>query len=436
MAISCSIDRSEHSPESNSINGNSSQNVYDERNYPFTLIKLWGQDAAVVDKGNYYMFQGDIRLSKKDSMLFSGAELRGAAVLGRAWPNNTIYYSLDEIPRDQRDYIYEAIHWIESGSYIQMSPRYNERDYINFKLSSHLEEGVAAYSDYIGRKGGKQEICISTAYADHVGVIAHEICHAIGMFHEQCRVDRDKYVKINFSKLASEEERYQYKTYADIQLQGADIGPFDFGSIMLYSSMGVMYKTDGGYIYGQRDSLSYGDMKTLAFLQPLGRDYSFMGGLRLGDHIYEDYFYQNTADLQCPEGLVLDLRFQFTNDPAAKTYRQFSASDFDIYAVVSIVNKINKKEVYRRRIALPIRKEWQDLMLKGIHLSPGGYTTKLILTGEVKGENTAEKRDVLKTLLYAPHLYLYIDRAVINGEEKNIPNEFGNPMRSHTFIQI
>lgn len=207
---------------------------YDENNYDFNTISLWGSEAAVIDKGDYYSFQGDIRLYKTDSLKFQSADTRGAGRTDRKWPNNKVYYSVTGVPADVVPYISDAVEWIENGSYIDMELRYNQSDYIQFTITDDMSVGASAYSDYIGRKGGQQNIAIRPSYSKHVGTIAHEICHALGMYHEMCRTDRDQYVKINFEGMA-DEMRHQYKTYAELGQSGINVGEFDFSSIMMYS---------------------------------------------------------------------------------------------------------------------------------------------------------------------------------------------------------
>ena len=47
----------------------------------------------------------------------------------------------------------------------------------------------------VGRQSGKQKIGVGHG-CEYFGTIIHEIGHAMGMWHEQSRSDRDAYVKV------------------------------------------------------------------------------------------------------------------------------------------------------------------------------------------------------------------------------------------------
>ncbi|KHJ99658.1 astacin [Oesophagostomum dentatum] len=45
-------------------------------------------------------------------------------------------------------------------------------------------------SSFVGRIGGTQGVSIATPGCDVIGIISHEIGHALGVFHEQARPDQ------------------------------------------------------------------------------------------------------------------------------------------------------------------------------------------------------------------------------------------------------
>lgn len=122
--------------------------------------------------------------------------------------------------------------------------------------------GTSNYS-YIGRIGGKQVLSL-TPYAG-MGNAAHEIGHAIGLYHEQCRHDRDVYITVNLSNVEADKKG----NFEKITTGYYNMGNFDFSSIMLYSSYAfaidpstpTMTKKDGSTFVGQRNGLSDADRR-------------------------------------------------------------------------------------------------------------------------------------------------------------------------------
>ena len=104
------------------------------------------------------------------------------------------------------------------------------------------------------------------------GVVAHEIMHSLGFFHEQSRTDRNNYVIIYPSNIIAGHS-HNYDTY-DQHYSGYNFGSYDYSSIMHYGSYDfsintsspAMLKTDYSVIYKQRDSLTTGDKAGLYYL--------------------------------------------------------------------------------------------------------------------------------------------------------------------------
>jgi len=83
---------------------------------------------------------------------------------------------------------------------------------------------------YIGRIGGRQTIQLAQ-YQDASRAI-HEIGHAIGLYHEQCRIDRDNYLNVNINNV-DPKDRYNFDKVTDNYTMS---GSMDFNSIMMYGS--------------------------------------------------------------------------------------------------------------------------------------------------------------------------------------------------------
>ncbi|CAI4225614.1 unnamed protein product [Auanema sp. JU1783] len=91
-------------------------------------------------------------------------------------------------------------------------------------------------SSYVGKVGGTQGISISTPGCDTVGIISHEIGHALGSFHEQARPDQFRHVWINYNNIPLKRWNNFQPVHASIA--GTYQMPYDTGSVMHYGPFG------------------------------------------------------------------------------------------------------------------------------------------------------------------------------------------------------
>ncbi|KAK7474471.1 hypothetical protein BaRGS_00034293, partial [Batillaria attramentaria] len=137
---------------------------------------------------------------------------------------------------------YTCLQFIEADS--------NTRDKIRFR------NGDGCYSR-LGKVGGTQDISLGNGCV-HLGVVIHEIGHAIGWIHEQARPDRDAFIRVNFNRIPRSWHP-QFEKFPERLINYYSV-PYDYRSIMHYS---------GNYqnVIGQREGLSYRDVKLATYVR-------------------------------------------------------------------------------------------------------------------------------------------------------------------------
>ncbi|MBC9929968.1 M12 family metallopeptidase [Chitinophaga qingshengii] len=192
---------------------------------------------------NGYRLEGDIILTEAQVQHLKNEPLDNARAvtteLVKLWPSSIVPYTIASSASGFSSAIQQAMQEWEAYTPVKFVPKNSSHaDYVEF-TGSTVES-----SSHIGRTGGKQIINLYLGSDFPATTAKHEIGHAIGMFHEQSRVDRDNYININWSNIKPD-KAFNFKNYAETGEAGIDLGTFDFYSIMLYGSK----ITDTDFVY-------------------------------------------------------------------------------------------------------------------------------------------------------------------------------------------
>ena len=111
------------------------------------------------------------------------------------WPGGVIPFVIDSnIPHPER--IHNAIRQWVGLTPIRLVPRTNQTNYVRFARENN--DGLCFSS--IGMIGGEQKV--RTDDQCETGTLVHEIGHTVGLWHEQSRQDRDRFVKVLYKNIS------------------------------------------------------------------------------------------------------------------------------------------------------------------------------------------------------------------------------------------
>ncbi|KAK5980945.1 Zinc metalloproteinase [Trichostrongylus colubriformis] len=186
------------------------------------------------------LFQSDLLLTKRqteeimDSVEDDGQRSKRQAFKDAAYPNTTwlggvVFYRFDE----SADYFSRKVFEIATRQWQEASCIDFTWDKDNKAENSIVlikEEGCWSY---VGRVGGEQPLSLGDG-CDQAGIAAHELGHALGLFHTMSRYDRDTFIT---PVIENVEEGFVDQYIKETPETTSNYGyTYDYGSIMHYGA--------------------------------------------------------------------------------------------------------------------------------------------------------------------------------------------------------
>ncbi|XP_067086611.1 meprin A subunit beta isoform X2 [Osmerus mordax] len=199
------------------------------RQNSLTSSKLTGETEIDEDEGKdrdifdinegLDLVEGDIVMDEVDSRnTIIGEKYR--------WPTTIPYYLEDSLDINAKGVILKAFEQYGLKTCIHFTPWKGEENYIS------VFKGSGCFSSVGNRRVGKQRLSIGHN-CDRLATVEHEFLHALGLWHEQSRADRDDYVDIMWDRIEAGKE-HNFNTYDDTESSALNV-PYDYGSVMHYS---------------------------------------------------------------------------------------------------------------------------------------------------------------------------------------------------------
>ena len=202
---------------------------------------------------------------------------------------------------------------------IQFVARTTQVDYVNFYFDPNNNNAQCEAT--VGRVGGQQQVGGAGGSFNPcaVGTLLHEMGHAIGLWHEQARPDRNTYLSVNYGNVIKGSYSSNFQQLYDNAQQTT---LFDYASIMEYPAFafsrngapvietipaGIPLSNPNGYSAADIDSISrlYGSPPTAVTVtsNPPGLQVIVDGVTVTTPQVYSNWAFNSIHTLDIPAGV-------------------------------------------------------------------------------------------------------------------------------------
>lgn len=175
----------------------------------------------------------------------------------RRWVGNIVPYEFDDTISGNQDYqrlIYTAMKEWQAVTCLRFQP-YSDQQATSLGHKQKLsfvtnENGCWSYVGRIDEKWSKNVVSLHAPDCMHKRVILHEIGHALGLYHQQNRPDRDTYLDILWANVQeTSKSQFEIPTEGTYLSLTNDI-PYDYRSIMHYGKYTFVKRDENSEIIG------------------------------------------------------------------------------------------------------------------------------------------------------------------------------------------
>ncbi|XP_036599733.1 meprin A subunit beta-like [Trichosurus vulpecula] len=162
------------------------------------------------------LFEGDIDLGRDRSSLIGD---------NTKWPHRIPYILANNLEMNAKGIILRAFERYRLKTCIDFKELKEEDNYIYFY------KGRGCNSRLGNRHSGKQTISIGKL-CDKIGIVQHELFHALGFVHEHSRTDRDDYITVMMDRIFPGKES-NFFCFGENVIESLNV-PYDYTSVMHY----------------------------------------------------------------------------------------------------------------------------------------------------------------------------------------------------------